>query len=115
MLKQEEFEKKYFKIQEVSEMIGVSQSTLRFWEKEFNQLNPIRSKSNIRYYSPGDIELLRIIYYLVKTRGLKIEAAKQQLAVNKKNISKRVEIIQSLKSVRDDLRGLLDALEKRRD
>ncbi|MCM1378274.1 MAG: MerR family transcriptional regulator [Clostridium sp.] len=114
-LKELPIEKKYFKIQEVAEIIGVTQSTLRFWEKEFPQLEPIRSGTNIRYYTANDIELLRIIYYLVKTRGLKIEAAKLQIASNRKNVSRRIQIINNLKEVRDDLQHVLKSLEKIRE
>ena len=74
----EEFNKNYYKIKEVAEMLDVPQSTLRFWEKEFPIIKPTRSRSNIRYYKPADIETLRIIHYLIKTKGLKIDAAKAQ-------------------------------------
>lgn len=47
--------KQYYKIKDVAEMLGVQQSTLRFWEKEFDCLNPRRSASNVRYYTPADI------------------------------------------------------------
>lgn len=114
-MKEQPIEKRYYKIIDVAEIIGVSQSTLRFWEKEFPELQPTRSRSNIRYYTPKDIELLRIIYFLVKVRGLKIEAAKRQIATNRSNVTRRIEIIDSLKEIRDELKGLMSALEKRRD
>ena len=73
----EELSKQYYKIKEVAEILDVPQSTLRFWEKEFPMIKPIRSSHNIRYYRPQDIELLRIIHYLIKDKGLKIEAARE--------------------------------------
>lgn len=106
--------KKYYRIKDVSELIGVSQSTLRFWENEFQEIQPFRSASNQRYYTPDDIETLRLIYYLVKIRGLRIHAAKEQLRLNRKNISKRTEIIDRLMDVRDELEMMLKALGKRR-
>lgn len=109
-----ELTKKYYKIKDVADMLGVTQSTLRFWEQEFPEARPMRSPKNIRYYTPQNIETLRIIYFLLKTKGLKIEAAKEQMRVNKSNVSKRLEIIDRLTSVRDDLKVMLDALEKRR-
>ena len=78
----EELSKQYYKIKEVAEILDVPQSTLRFWEKEFPMIKPIRSSHNIRYYRPQDIELLRIIHYLIKDKGLKIEAAREQLRSN---------------------------------
>lgn len=106
--------KKYFKIREVAEILGVSQPTLRYWESEFPEIKPMRSMSNQRFYTRDDITTLRIIYYLVKVRGLRIEAAKEQMRLNKKNISKRMDIIDKLSDVRDELELMLHALEKRR-
>ena len=110
----EELSKQYYKIKEVSEILDVPQSTLRFWEKEFPMIKPIRSSHNIRYYRPQDIEQLRIIHYLIKDKGLKIEAAREQLRSNKHNVSRRVEIIDRLKSVRSELANLLVALGGRK-
>ena len=98
----------------MAEILDVPQSTLRFWEKEFPMIKPIRSSHNIRYYRPQDIELLRIIHYLIKDKGLKIEAAREQLRSNKHNVSRRVEIIDRLKSVRSELANLLVALGGRK-
>ncbi|MDE7380898.1 MAG: MerR family transcriptional regulator, partial [Muribaculaceae bacterium] len=58
----EEYGKKYYKIKDVAEFVGVNPSTLRFWEKEFPEINPMRTASGIRYYTPQDIETLKIIY-----------------------------------------------------
>lgn len=110
----EEFNKNYYKIKEVAEMLDVPQSTLRFWEKEFPIIKPTRSRSNIRYYKPADIETLRIIHYLIKTKGLKIDAAKAQLKSNRHNVSRRIEIIDRLIAVRNDLQNLYDALGGRK-
>ncbi len=109
-----DFTKKYYKIKDAAEIIGVSQPTLRYWESEFPEINPMRSMSNQRYYTPADIETLRIIYYLVKVRGLKIEAAKEQMRLNRTNITKRMDIIDKLSDVRDELEMMLKGLEKRR-
>jgi len=106
--------KKYYKIKDVAEILNVSQPTLRYWESEFPEVRPLRSTSNQRYYTPDDIETLRIIYYLVKVRGLKIEAAKEQMRLNRTNITKRMDIIDKLSDVRDELEMILKSLEKRR-
>lgn len=108
------FTKKYYKIKDVAEMLDVSQPTLRYWEMEFPEVNPMRSNSNQRYYTPDDIETLRIIHYLLKGRGLKIEAARMQMKLNRTNISKRMEVIDKLNDIRDELELMLGALEKRR-
>lgn len=110
----EEYSKKYYKIKDVADMLGVSQAALRYWEQEFKECAPVRSSTGRRYYRPADIETLRKIHYLLKVRGLRIEAAKEQMRVNPKNVSKRVEVVGKLCQLRDELQMLLKSLEKRR-
>ena len=110
----EELDKKYYKIKDVAELLGVTASTLRYWEQEFPECQPRRSATNIRYYKAQDIETLKIIHYLLKVRGLKIEAAKEQLKSNRSNVSNRVKIIDSLTETRDKLEEMLKALNKRK-
>ncbi|MCM1152793.1 MAG: MerR family transcriptional regulator [Muribaculum sp.] len=112
-LKEDRTEKLYFKIQEVAEETGINPSTLRYWETEFPELSPGRTSTGQRKYTAADIDTVRIIRFLLKDRGLKIEAARQQLGANHKNISRRLQIINALKIVREDLTSLLDALDKR--
>ncbi len=111
---EETLDKKFYKIKDVAEIIGVPQSTLRFWESEFPELNPMRSTKNIRYYTAADIETVKIINFLVKTRGLRLDAAKKELSVNKNNVSKRLRIIDKLTDVRNELQTILKSLEKRK-
>ena len=110
---QTELSKKFYKIKEVSELLGIPQSTLRYWEQEFPQLDPSRSLHNRRYYTPADIETVQIIKFLIKTKGYKIEAAREQLNINRKNLSKRIEIIEKLNMVREDLSQMLQSLNLR--
>lgn len=105
--------KLYFKIKDVAEMLGVQQSTLRFWEKEFDCLNPRRSATNLRYYTPQDIETLRAISYLLRDRGLKLEAAKEQMRLNRGNVSRRLRAIERLEKVRNSLEELMKGLSVR--
>ena len=105
--------KSYYKIKEAAEIIGVPQSTLRYWEQEFPEIQPKRSAHNQRYYTPADLEILQIIHYLLYTKGLKIEAAKENLRHNKKNISKNIKIIEKLEKVKGDLQLLLQSLNLR--
>lgn len=106
-------EKQFYRIQEVAAIIGVAPSALRYWEKEFPDIAPRRGLSNIRYYTPADIEKLRMIYYLVKVKGLKLEAAKEQMRVNRSNVSHEMEVINRLEGVKQEMRQLLKAFSKR--
>lgn len=107
------FSKSYYKISEAAEIIGVPPSTLRFWETEFPELDPRRSAHNQRYYSLNDMEILQIINFLLSTKGLKIEAAKEYLRHNRKNVSRRLEVISKLEKVKEDLEVLLKSLKVR--
>ncbi len=110
-----EYDKKYYKIRDVAEVLGVNTSTLRYWEQEFPEIKVTRSATNIRYYRPEDIELLKIIHYLLKVKGLKMEAAKEQLKMNRKNMSNRVKVLETLTATRNDLEGILKALSKKKE
>lgn len=105
-------EKKYYKIGEVAEMLNIPCSTLRFWEKEFTIIQPKRTSKNTRYYTLDDIEKIRMVWYLVKEKGLKLQAAEQQIRQNRKNVSKKHEVVERLRSVRAELLRLEDALGK---
>lgn len=106
-------DKKYYKIKDVSDLLGVPPSTLRYWEKEFPGCNPVRSPHNLRYYRPSDIETLRIIKFLVKDKGLRIDVAREQLRLNRKNVTRRMEVIERLESLREELVIMQEALKLR--
>ncbi len=109
----EEFDKKYYKIKDVAEILSVPASTLRYWESEFPEISPRRSDTNRRYYSPDDIRILRIIRYLLKDKGLRMDAVKREFADNRRNLSRRVEAINILEKTRAELEGMLAALVRR--
>ncbi|MDE7467792.1 MAG: MerR family transcriptional regulator [Muribaculaceae bacterium] len=108
----ESIEKKRYRISEVQEMLNIPASTLRFWESKFPGLKPARTGGGTRYYTPTDIEKIRLIQYLIKERGLKIEAAIEQYRLNPKGVSKRHDAIERLKNVRDRLNEVLNTLNK---
>ncbi|MDE5774441.1 MAG: MerR family transcriptional regulator [Muribaculaceae bacterium] len=106
--------KTYYKIAEVSEMLNVPQSTLRYWERVFKELSPTRTLSGRRHYTSKDIEHLEIIKFLVKDRGMRIDAVKEQMHNNLENISRRVSLIKTLQEAKSELNAILEALKKRR-
>lgn len=86
--------KLYYSIQEVGQIIGVSESTLRFWEKEFPHIKPrTAGQSNVRQYTEKNIEDLKVIYNLIKVRGFKIAAAREYLKNNREGVDKSSEVI----------------------
>ena len=110
----ESINKKYYKIRDVAEFLGVPPATIRYWEREFPEISPDRTSTGLRQYTPADIEPLRIIHYLIKTKGLKIEAAKTQFKQNRNNITKRLKVISELQDLRSELEVMLMTLTKRR-
>ena len=90
-------------------------STLRFWEKEFTIIKPVRNAKNTRLYTPKDIETIKMIHYLVKEKGLKLDAAQAMIRRNRDGVSKRFEVIDRLKSIKSQLLHLKKALEEVKD
>jgi DNA-binding transcriptional MerR regulator len=93
------FSKQYYTMGEVSEMFRVNQSLLRFWETEFDILQPRKNKKGDRYFRPVDIKNLHLIYHLLRQRKYTIEGAKEFLKTNKKG-EERFEAIQRLQEIR---------------
>ena len=107
-----DLDKKFYKISDVAAILGIPATTLRYWEKEFTIIKPRRNAKNIRFYTPADIETIRKVYYLVKEKGLKLDAAQEQIRRNRANVDKRFEVIERLKGIKQELLELDEALSK---
>ncbi len=104
--------KLYYSIKEVASIIGVSESTLRFWEKEFPHVRPrTAGQSNVRQYTEKNIEDLKIIYSLIKVRGFKIAAAREYLKNNREGADKSSEVITLLQDTLSELKELKKHLD----
>jgi DNA-binding transcriptional MerR regulator len=110
----ETLEKKYYKISEVAELIGLPASTLRFWESQFTIISPRRNRNGTRYYTPADVEKIRMVAYLVKEKGLRLEAAQEQIRNNHTGVSQHAKAIARLHDVRNQLQTLLNSLNSLR-
>ena len=76
-------DKKYLKISEVAKKLGLVNSNkremthvLRFWEKNFKEINPLKLDGNTRYYNPELLEKLKLIKHLLKDKGMTIKGVK---------------------------------------
>lgn len=98
--------KLFYSIGEVAEMFDVKETLLRFWEKEFPQISPKKANRNIRQYTKEDIEQIRLVYNLVKVRGLKIAAAREALKKNKSGVAQQTEVIEKLRSIKAELQSI---------
>lgn len=108
----DELNKRFYRIGDVAEILNIPASTLRFWEKEFTIIKPTRNAKNTRLYTPKDIETIKMIHYLVKEKGLKLDAAQAMIRRNRDGVSKRYEAIDRLKSVKAQLLQLKKALDE---
>ena len=111
MLKKNKDLKLYYSVSEVAQMLGVSESLLRFWEKEFPQIAPKKAGRGIRQYRKEDIDTLKLIYHLVKEQGMTLQGARQRMEVNNKNqTTSNFELLERLRAIREELVGMRDAL-----
>lgn len=110
MEEKEVIKKKYYSIGEVSEMLDVKPSLIRFWETEFSQLSPRKNRKGNRTYTEGDIEILRQIYYLVKERKFTLKGAQEKLKQNPKDLEYEVRTRETLLKVRGFLAELKEYL-----
>ena len=107
-------DKKFYKISEVAEILGIPASTLRFWEKSFTVIKPKRNSHGTRFYTPADLEKISMIHYLVKEKGLKLEAAQEPSRPSPTGGERRHQTVARLKQMRTTVKALLDALNSRR-
>ena len=103
------FQKQYYSIGEVAVWFRVNQSLLRYWESEFDILQPRKNKKGDRFFRPVDIKNLQLIYDLLRRRKFTIEGAKDYLKKTKKSDEKFV-MIQSLERIKSFLNELKASL-----
>jgi|TARA_A200000113_G_scaffold220725_1_gene231333 DNA-binding transcriptional MerR regulator len=72
-------EKRYYSIGEVAKAFQVKPSLLRFWEKEFKEIQPKKKDGGTRKYTPENVQTIQFIYHLVKEKGMTLQGAKNQL------------------------------------
>lgn len=102
--------KKYYSIGEVADMFGVATSLLRFWEKEFPELNPKKNRNGKRQYMQKDIDLVKVIYHLVKEKGYTLSGAKDMLKEDRSEPEKKIEVVESLEEIKGFLIDLRSSL-----
>lgn len=88
---------------EVTRMFDVNASQIRFYEREFDILQPKKNKKGNRLFTPEDVENLKIIFNLVKERGFTLHGAKDHLQNNKGEIKENQKVIDSLERLKQFL------------
>lgn len=103
-------EKRYYTIGEVAQAFDVNTSLIRFWEKEFEIINPKKNSKGSRKFTPEDVKKIQLIHHLVKERGYTLEGARQKLKQDKHKTFTNYEIIQKLQRVKQQLINLKNEL-----
>jgi DNA-binding transcriptional MerR regulator len=102
--------KLYYPIGEVAGWFNVNTSLIRYWEKEFKQLQPRKTRKGDRLFRAQDIEFLKQIYYLLREKKYSIDGAKTYLKNNKEKANKDLSLMTNLKEIKNFLISLKASL-----
>jgi DNA-binding transcriptional MerR regulator len=108
--KEREISKMYYSMGEVSKLFDVNQSLIRFYEKEFDVLQPKKNKKGNRYFTPEDVENLKIILNLIRDKGYTLNGAKEYLKNNMTESKDSHRVINSLENLKKFLLEVRDQL-----
>tara|TARA_B110000305_G_scaffold156310_1_gene173001 strand:- start:130 stop:459 length:330 start_codon:yes stop_codon:yes gene_type:complete len=103
-------EKRYYSIGEIAKAFNVNTSLLRFWEKEFAEIQPKKKESGTRKYTPQDVANIQRIYHLIKEKGLTLEGTRKQLKLKNSGSEGSLVLIQKLEKVKSELEELKNKL-----
>ena len=96
------FQKQYYSIGEVAGMFKVNTSLIRYWENEFDIIEPRKNRKGDRFFKPSDVKNLQLIHDLLRRRKFTIEGAKDYIKKNKQS-QEKFELIQSMQKLRSFL------------
>lgn len=85
---------------EVTEMFDVNASLIRYWESKFDCIKPHKNKKGNRMFTPSDVENLKLIYHLVKEKGMTLEGANNTMKRRGKSVKRDVSILERLQNIR---------------
>lgn len=98
--------KLFFTMGEVTEMFDVKSSLIRYWEENFDTLRPRKNNKGNRMFTPKDIETLKLIYYLVREKGMTIAGANKYIKENRNSAERDVQILDHLARIRTELMAI---------
>ena len=96
----------FYSIQEVANHFAVNVSLLRFWEKEFENINPKKTVGGTRQFTREDIQQVEVVFHLVKEKGMTLEGARKLLKTKKDDETKRIEVLERLTDIKKELLDL---------
>lgn len=95
---------------EVTEMFDVNASLIRYWESKFDCIKPHKNKKGNRMFTPSDIENLKLIYHLVKEKGMTLEGANKTMKRRGGKVKRDVSLLERLHHIRAMLVDVREAL-----
>ena len=96
--------KRYYSIKEAAEITGLPYPTLRYWEEQFEQLNPRKDGHGNRYYTTEDIEFLKRVRYIRdELKITRIEAIRRELRNDGRQVDVRIRATDILQRIRQEL------------
>lgn len=96
---------------EVAEMFDVKPSLLRHWEAKFDILKPKKNKKGNRLFTAEDVENLKVIYHLVKERGMTLDGARRTMERSRTSLTRDVELLERLLKIRAQLAEVREELK----
>lgn len=103
-------QKLYYSISEVASWFKVNTSLLRYWENEFDILQPRKTRKGDRLFRVEDIKNLQVIYYLLRQRKFSIDGARNYLKNNKQEVDTQVKLMEALNRFKSFLLELKTSL-----
>jgi DNA-binding transcriptional MerR regulator len=95
---------------EVTEMFDVNASLIRYWESKFDCIRPHKNKKGNRMFTASDVENLKLIYHLVKEKGMTLEGANMAMKRRGKSVQRDVSILERLQNIRAMLLEVRESL-----
>ena len=108
--KEREINKLYYTMGEVTAMFGVNASQIRFYEREFDIIQPKKNKKGNRLFTKEDIANLKIIFNLVKDKGYTLQGARDYIRSNKNEVKENQRVVDSLERLKTFLIEVRDSL-----
>ena len=98
-----ENQKIHYSIGEISKILKVNNSLIRFWEKQFDIIKPKKNTRGNRIFTKNDLDNLLLIHHLLKEKKYTIQGAKKKIRENKSGVQRNFEVIVNLKKIRSQL------------
>ncbi|MBP3455273.1 MAG: MerR family transcriptional regulator [Alistipes sp.] len=96
---------------EVTEMFDVNASLIRYWESKFDCIRPRKNKKGNRLFTPEDVENLKLIYHLVKEKGMTLEGANRTMKHNRRAVAGDASLLERLQNIRAMLVEVRESLK----